>query len=142
MPKTAAPQKASEPAKKEEGKPEEELAQAKASEDAAETERAGVLLSPEGVMMLFLAGIIDLIDFLIGSFWVMDIVAILTIGIWLYLHSQRMSVTRGAATRLGKVSKWAKRAKWLRPLAIVTEFIPIVGMLPCWLLLVYAELKS
>jgi hypothetical protein len=111
-------------------------------EQAAETERAEALFSPEGIMMLFIAGVIDLIDFLIGSFLLLDLVAILTIGVWTYFHSQRVAMTRGAAARLGKAAGWARRMKWLRPLLIVLEFIPIVGMLPCWILVVYFELKS
>jgi len=120
----------------------EELAQDQAAEETAETERMGSLFSPEGIMMLSLAGIIDLIDFCIASLFLMDIIAILTIGFWTYLHSQRISATRGAATRLGKAAQGAKKAKWLRPLLVVVEFIPIVGMLPCWTLIVYYELKS
>ena len=120
----------------------EELAQNQAEEETAEAERIGSIFSPEGVMMLSMAVIIDVIDFCIASLFLMDIIAILTIGAWTYFHSQRVSATRGAVTRLGKAVQGAKKAKWLRPLLVVIEFIPIVGMLPCWTLIVYYELKS
>jgi hypothetical protein len=100
---------------------------------------AEALFSPEGVIMLPIAVIIDVLDFLIGSLLILDIVAILTIGVWIYFHSQEIAVAKGAAARL---SVWAKRLKWLRPLMIILEFIPIVGMLPLWTLLVYFELKQ
>jgi|GEM_PF-1939161 len=111
-------------------------------EEAAETQGMGALFSPEGAIMLSIAVVIDIIDFLIGSFFVLDIVAIFTIGIWIYFHSQRVTVTKGAAARLGKAAQWARRMRWLRPLLVVIEFIPVVGMLPCWILVVYFELKS
>jgi hypothetical protein len=99
----------------------------------------GAVISPEGVIMLPIAVIIDVLDFLIGSLFILDIVAILTIGVWIYFHSQQLAVTKGAAARL---SKWARRLRWLRPVMIILEFIPIVGMLPLWTLLVYFELKQ
>ena len=116
-----------------------EVAQpAKEQAEIAKMQSAGALFSPEAVIMLPLAAIIDIIDFLIGSFWVLDIIAILTIGVWIYFRSQQITATRGAAARL---TKMARRLRWLRPLMIILEFIPIVGMLPLWVLVVYFELK-
>lgn len=105
-------------------------------------ESSGNIFSPAGLLMLPLAGLIDVIDFFIGSFILMDIVAILTIGVWIYFNSQQLKVTKGAAARIGKAAKMARRLKWLRPLLIVIEFIPVVGMVPCWILLVYFELQQ
>lgn len=110
--------------------------------EAVEAQRGGALFSPEGVMMLTIAAIIDIIDFLIASLWVLDIIAILIIGVWIYFRSQQITVTRRAAARLGKAMRWARRLRWLRPLLIILEFIPIVGMLPLWVLVVYFELKQ
>lgn len=110
--------------------------------ETAEIERQGALLSPAGLIMLPLAAIIDIIDFFIGSLLILDIVAILVIGGWIYSRSGQLKATRGATARLGKAAKWAKRLRWLRPLLIAIEFIPIVGMLPLWVLLVYFELKQ
>ena len=36
----------------------------------------------------------------------------------------------------------AKKGKWLRRVLLVVEFIPIVGMIPGWIIMVYSELKS
>jgi len=110
--------------------------------EIAEIQKTGALFSPEGVMMLTIAAIIDIIDFLIASLWVLDIVAILIIGVWIYSRSQQITVTRRAAARLRKATQWARRLRWLRPLLIILEFIPIVGMLPLWVLVVYFELKQ
>jgi len=110
--------------------------------ETAEVQKQGVIFSPEGVMMLFIAAVIDIIDFFIASVLVLDIIGILVIGIWIYFHSQQVKVTGGAAARLRKAAKWARRLKWLRPLLIIIEFIPIVGMLPLWVLLVYFELQQ
>lgn len=109
--------------------------------EAVEVERQGAILSPAGLIMLPLAAIIDIIDFFVASILILDIVAILVIGGWIYSRSGQLKATRGATARLGKAAKWAKRLRWLRPLLIVIEFIPIVGMLPLWVLLVYFELK-
>jgi hypothetical protein len=122
----------------EEEKPAEEEAAKKEAEEA-EVRRQGAIFTPEGVVMLVIAAIIDIIDFFIGSFFVLDIVAMLTIGVWIYFHSQQFTVTKGTAARM---SAWTKRLRWLRPLMIVLEWIPIVGMLPLWVLLVYFELKQ
>jgi hypothetical protein len=111
----------------------------KEAEVAIDFSSIGAVISPEGVIMLPIAVIIDVLDFLIGSLLILDIVAILTIGVWIYFHSQQVAVTKGAAARL---NKWARRLKWLRPVMIILEFIPIVGMLPLWTLLVYFELKQ
>lgn len=114
----------------------------KKAQAGVEIERKGALFTPEGIIMLSIAFIIDIIDFLILSIVIMDIAAFLVIVPWIYFHSQRISVTRGAAGRLGKAAKWAKKMRWLRPLLVITECIPIIGMLPLWTLVVYYELKS
>ena len=117
------------------------------SEQKEEGAGQGTLFSPEAVLMLFVAGILDaigiiLIFFLLDDFGVTDIIGILTIGIWIWFRSQTMKMTRGASKTAAKVGKWGKRLKWLRPLCIIGEFIPYVGVAPFWLLLVYAELQE
>ena len=104
-------------------------------------ENEGVLFSPEGTIMMLMAGIVDFLDLITGSFFVVDIFAILFIGGWILFRSGTMKITRRAGARVMKITKWAKRLRWLRPLLIFIEFIPIVGTLPCWLLVVYFELK-
>ena len=43
--------------------------------------------------------------------------------------------------KIKEVTKWGKRLKWLRPLMIGIEVIPIIGSAPCWIVAVYLELK-
>jgi len=98
----------------------------------------GSLFSPEAVVMLPLAVVVDVFDFLIGSLVVVDIIAILFFGTWMYFRSHQMAVT----TRSVRALKAARTMRWLRPLLIIIDCIPIVGMLPCWILVVYFELKQ
>lgn len=119
-------------------------------------EQIGMFFSPEAIIMFSIAISLDsigviLVCFGLDDFGITDIVGIATIGLWTYMRSQTMKVTRGAAQRITKATKqakrtiksakWAKRLKWLRPLLVVGELIPYVGILPCWVVLVYLELK-
>ena len=112
-------------------------------------EKAGVFFSPAALIMLPLAAVIDVSEFFIGGIPVigqiisiiLDIVAIVFIGGWMWFRSGTMTVSKGTQARIAKVAKWAKRLKWLRPLLIILEFIPIVGSAPLWVIAVYLELK-
>lgn len=116
---------------------------------ASMSETSTILFSPEGIMMmgiamgLDLAGLVDLIP-VVGNVlsYLVDFSGILIIGGWTYFRSQSIQVSGRAATKVGKVTQWTKRLRWLRPLLIIGEFIPIVGTLPLWTLLVYFELKT
>lgn len=66
--------------------------------ETAEAERQGAIFSPAGLIMLPLAAIIDIIDFFIASILILDIIAILTIGVWIYFRSQQLKVTRGGGS--------------------------------------------
>lgn len=97
-------------------------------------------LSPEGVLMMTIAIILDLVGLmmLILSFvgvgipfsFILDAIGIIFIGGWvLFFRSGKGVITKGAAKRLG--------------LGTLGELIPFVGdLLPCWTLIVYFELKS
>jgi len=116
---------------------------------------AGLLLAIFGVTEIFS--------------YVTDFIGLIFIGLWTYSHSQTVKVTYGAAARLTKVAKLARltkvaklarltkvaklarltkvaklarRMRWLRPLLIILEFVPIVGAAPCWTILVWFELQS
>lgn len=103
--------------------------------------KIGVFFSPEGVMMMINAALFDFLDLLIGSFLLIDLFAILIIGGWMFLRRGEMKITEKAGIRITKTLHWGRRLKWLRPLLIFIEFIPIVGILPLWILVVYFELK-
>lgn len=122
-------------------------------------------LSPEGLIILPFAIIIDaigiiLIIFGLDDFWITDIIAIAIIGGWSYFRSQikksnqempslkKIKETRETVKELRagekavKTTSRAKRIKWLKPLAFVGELIPYVGWLPLWTVYVIAELQS
>lgn len=107
------------------------------------------LFSPEAVLMLIIAVIVDLVGLLefipvVGSVisLISDIFGIIFFGAWMLFRSQRVAVTARTAERVAKVGRWARRLRWLRPLCFIGEFIPFVGILPLWTLLVYSELQS
>ena len=117
------------------------------SEQKEEGAGQGTLFGPEAVLMLFIAGILDVIGiilvfFFLDDFGVTDIMGIVTISVWILFRSQGIELTKGAGKTVAKVGKWGKRLKWLRPLCIIGEVIPYVGAAPLWLLLVYAELQE
>ncbi len=121
------------------------------SEETGEMEDSGggfgSFFSPEAIIMMPLAITLDLIGlilvlFALDDFFITDIIGIAIIGSWTFFRSQQVQMTQRAQQKIGKAAKQARRLKWLRPLMIVGEFIPYVGALPCWTILVYFELKS
>ena len=115
-----------------------------------ELRRAGALFSPEGVIMLYVALLVDGGELLVEIIPVVgqiisiliDIFAVLFIGGWMWFRSGTIQITAEAAARLGAAAKWTRRLKWLRPLCFILELIPIgSSFLPLWILIVYLELK-
>ena len=114
--------------------------------DQSQEEKTGVLFSPEGLLMLTLAVIVDLAGLaefipVVGTIisFVSDMVGIIFIGGWMFFRSQTVTVTKRAAVRGTRALRWLR---WLRPLAFIGEFIPFVGILPLWTIIVYLELKQ
>lgn len=121
----------------------------KPEQETGEDQKQGAIFSPEGILMLLLAVMVDLsglIEFIpvLGTVlsWGADIFGLIFIGGWMFFRSQSVAVTGRATARAGKMAGWAKRMKWLRPLCFIGEFIPVVGILPLWTLVVYFELKQ
>ena len=108
------------------------------------------IMSPEGFMMMLIAGTIDsvgiiLLCFGLDDFGVTDFIAYSTIGTWMLMRGTGLKKPQSAAgvgQAAEKATKIAKRLKWLRPLAFIGELIPYVGAAPLWTILVYTELKS
>jgi len=105
-----------------------------------------IFLSPEGVIMMLAASLLDLVGFLlfildfvgigIPLSFIPDIIGILIIGGWIFLRTGRMGVTKEAAKISQKVS--VKLG-----LTTLGELIPFFGDLaPCWVLLVFNVLKE
>lgn len=110
-------------------------------------------LSPGAIVMLILAGCVDIAEPLIECIpyvgqvlsIIIDIVAAIFIGIWMWFRSREIAVSQKTEQMLNKAktqtTKWAKRLKWLRPLVFFLEMIPVVNVLPCWFLAVFFEIK-
>ena len=108
---------------------------------------SGNIFTPEGVMMLFLAGVFDLMQLfvlfpIVG--WVITIFTNLIAFLFFSLWSMLRKDGSRKIMRAGSAKKWAKRKKWIRPLAKVVNLIPlldyITAYLPLWTLVVYLEL--
>jgi len=104
---------------------------------------APYIFSPEGIAMLTIALLLDIIppvivlllDFFFGLgepfSWALDIFGTMTLGLWMW--------ARGGEMTLGK--KFARYLKRRAPL-IVAEYIPVVGAGPWWTINVILFLKK
>jgi len=157
---------------KEEGGGEEEKDEETEEEEEDESEieiaksvkTGSSLLSPEGVIFLPLALLLDLIGivlicFALDDFFITDIIGVATIGMWVFYKTgltppapestgQKAEKTAKKAGEIAeKVEKIAAKAgkygRWLRPiLCILGEVIPYIGWIPFWTYLVYKTLTD
>lgn len=114
--------------------------------------------TPEGIFMMGLALVVDILEIVLDLTGVgaivqiaIDIAAFLIIGGWMMSRgSADIQVSKKASENLKKVSKkqfetasakWAKRLKWMRFSMPVFELIPFVSIVPMWVVGVYFELK-
>jgi len=108
----------------------------------------GGLMSPEGFMLMLIAGTIDsigiiLLFFGLDDFWITDFAAYSTIGLWILMRGGGFKKPTATGVEAAeKAAKIAKRLKWFRLAAFIGELIPYVGALPLWTLLVYSELQT
>ena len=131
------------PASKSETKSDVEANNRTGGEDSVEIksaeENSGNITSPEGILMLIVAGIIDGIGFIIfilgawfaiDDYGILDILGMIIIGGWMYLKSSSNS---------SAVKKGLKRFIT----SSVVELIPFLGgASPSWTWLVYKTLKD
>lgn len=132
--------------------------------------REAIFLAPEGFLMISMAIFVDLSEVLVEVFLpgpghiisvIIDLGAIVIIGGWMFFRSflkgremgrlppslgKRSKIMRekgleAAARAAQKAEKWGKRLRWLRPLLVITEMIPVIGSIPGWTIAVYLELK-
>ncbi len=119
------------------------------------------LFTAEGLIMFFLAVIVDVVEVVLDLTGVgavvalaLDIGAYAIIGGWMMSRGSDVSVSKRAGETLkkgakqiaaiaksAKSAKWSKRLKWMRPLLPLFELIPFVSIVPCWIVGVYFELK-
>ena len=122
------------------------------------TKKFTAIISPEGVAMLSLAGILDIIGIICCIFdiffgvgeipsWISDGVGIIFISSWMWFRSGRVVIPERAKERadrgLTRVLRKLFRGKFKKFLTpIIGEVAPVVGVLPFWTLCVYYELTS
>lgn len=129
------------------GQRQEEMQPKEMQEETREEERGGgSFFGPEAVIMLPIAVLLDVLGLLefipiVGNIisLIADLIGVIFIGGWLFFRSGTIQATPKAAARFQKT---ARVVKWLRPLAFIGEFIPYVGILPLWTLLVFFELQE
>jgi len=97
---------------------------------------------PEGMFILAWAIILDLMGIITGILilvfgiglllsYVVDIIGILTIGVWSFFKTGELPITK-------RLMRFLKRPG----LAAFGELLPIVGILPIWTLYVFTELRK
>lgn len=129
----------------------------------------GNLMSPEALIMLPLAAILDitgivLVCFALDDFFITDIIGWTTLGVWSMIRSQvkeggaeiegpdiaerkkqaqqlqqTQKETKTATT--AKTAKAGKVGKWAKWIRFL-EFIPYVGVLPFWTISTFFILKD
>ena len=108
------------------------------------------LLSPEALLVLTLAVILDLVGLILFflSFigigiplsFILDIIGLVLIGSWMFFRTGHITTTKKAEKIIKKGGR--KLLKRLG-LAFLGEIIPFFGdIAPCWTLAVYFELKN
>ncbi len=122
------------------------------------------LLSPEAVVFLPLAILLDLISivlifFGLDDFYILDIIGIPTIGMWVFYKTgftppapestgqkaEKIAKKAGEAAEKAKklAAKAGKYGRWLRPiLCMLGEVINYIGWIPFWTYLVYKTLTD
>ncbi len=106
------------------------------------------LTGPEGLMMMSIAGIIDitgiaLLFFGLDDFGVTDLIAYSTIGPWMIIRGSGFKKpTGGLGETAQKAAKMAKRLKWLRLATFIGELVPYLGAAPMWSFMVHSELQT
>lgn len=107
--------------------PEEQLETEDGGSDTQAGGSSGGLTSPEGILMLCIAGIIDLISLVPVINVVSDVLGVVIIGGWIVI------------TRPGEAFKKAIKRLLI---AAGIELIPIVSIAPSWTWFVYKTLKD
>jgi len=130
------------------------------TEDQAAPRFLDNFFTPEGISMMTLALVVDVVEIVLDltgvgavAALVLDIVAYVVIGGWMMTRGGNVQVSEKAAKTLKKATKeqfekvstksqkWAKRLRWARFTVPAFELIPFVSIVPFWVVGVYLELK-
>lgn len=108
--------------------PDEEGAEPDEETGSGEESKPNAFLSPEGLIMMSIAGFLDifgLIGFIpgVGTLlsYIPDILGIITIGSWTLFRSQTIKATPRAAETLKKGAELAKKSKAGKKVAQITK---------------------
>ena len=117
-------------------------------EEIQESGGAMNLLSPEGLVMMSVAVVIDLIGLIIvcvglDDFGITDIIGMIFIGSWMFFRSGAMPERKTPSKKSKGAGKTAERNVLKRfGLTGLAELIPYLGALPWWTIMVYKELTE
>ncbi|TSC95010.1 MAG: hypothetical protein CEN87_22 [Parcubacteria group bacterium Licking1014_1] len=118
----------------EEKQPKKEKEEEKKEEDgskAADKGSGGNIASPEGILMLCIAGIIDIISIIPVVNFISGMLGTIVIGGWLVIM------------RPGYASKQAiKRIAFRFFVVFFMEYVPVISAAPSWTWFVYKTLKD
>lgn len=95
---------------------------------------SGSLTGPEAIAMLFCAGAIDLLGYILlfaglDDFGILDIIGMIFIGLWMFTRTGKKNLLSAKFKRFGFAS--------------AVEMIPYIGSLsPSWTIAVFLELKN
>ncbi|KKP32716.1 MAG: hypothetical protein A2312_04005 [Candidatus Staskawiczbacteria bacterium RIFOXYB2_FULL_32_9] len=102
---------------------------------------SGEITSPEGVLMLMVAVILDgigliILCFALDDFWILDMTGLLTIGAWIFFRTGHVSATATA-------KKTGKKLLSRLGLGLIVELIPwFGGLCPSWVIIVWREMNG
>lgn len=127
-----------------EDKDSEEKEKARQEQEAIQIKSFVSLGSPEAIVAFTIAGLIDLLGFIIifvglDDFFILDTVGFMTLGMWMIFRSGHIP-SRNSKIKSKKMGK-----KLLKRLGLSTlcEIMPYLGgLMPTWMLMVYFELKN
>ncbi|KKP93811.1 MAG: hypothetical protein UR98_C0002G0050 [Parcubacteria group bacterium GW2011_GWA1_36_12] len=126
----------------------EESQEPQETEEIQESGGAMNLLSPEGLVMMSVAVVIDLIGLIIvcvglDDFGITDIIGMIFIGSWMFFRSGAMPERKTPSKKSKGAGKTAERNVLKRfGLTGLAELIPYLGALPWWTIMVYKELTE
>jgi len=129
------------------------------------TKKTGALLSPEGIIMLPFAILLDIagviflildIAYGIGEIpsWISDGIGLIFFGLWLLVRSQtrpkelvekvveRRRATKKAVKAVRRIGKIAGKRGLKFAISVIGEILPVIGGLPFWTWMVWSELMS
>lgn len=113
--------------------PEQEPEQLEEEPEEQESEETGPnFTSPEAILMLMFAVVLDIISIIPAINLITTVVGLVVFGLWMIFRSGNVSMTKGVQ-KIGK--KIFKRLG-------ITSLIELIPVVPGWTVMVFLELKD